>query len=158
MRVTDLIAQDHNTVHRLFLELESAGPGGTRQELLDRIVEELEVHAQAEEDVFYTAVRQVSRRVDDAEAGHAHLRALVAQAGGLDPASMDFLLGVRQLKQAVLNHAAEEEAGMFLDAARLGLEELERLGAAMQERKDAVKTSVAQRGISAVKQAAQKVA
>ena len=158
MRVTDLIAQDHNTVHRLFLELETAGPGGTRRQLLDRIVDELEVHAQAEEDVFYTAVRQVSRRVDDAEAGHAHLRALVAQAEALDPASMDFLLGVRQLKQAVLNHAAEEEAGMFLDAARLGLEELEQLGAAMQERKNVLKTSVAQRGVRAAKQGAQRVA
>jgi hemerythrin superfamily protein len=158
MRVTGLIAQDHNAVHRLFLELETAGPGRTRQELLDRIVEELEVHAQAEEDVFYTAVRQVSRRVDDAAAGHAHLRALVAQAEGLDPASTDFPLTVRQLKQAVLNHAAEEEAGMFLDAARLGLDELERLGAAMEERKNALKAAVVQRGIRAVKQAAQKVA
>ena len=158
MRVTDLIAQDHDTVHQLFLDLETAGTGERRRELLDRIVGELEVHAQAEEDVFYTAVREVSRRVEDAKAGHAHLRALAAHAEGLDPASNDFLLGVRQLKQAVLNHAAEEEAGMFLDAARLGLDELERLGAAMGERKDALKTSVAQRGIRGVKQADQKVA
>ena len=158
MRVTDLIAEDHKAVHRLFLELEVAPADEARHQLLDRLVEELEVHAQAEEEVFYAAVRPVSRRVDDAEAAHAHLRTLVAQAEGLDPESMDFLPGVHQLKQAVLNHAAEEEGGILLDAARLGLDELERLGAAMLERKTALKRSVGERGIRAVRRDARKVA
>lgn len=144
MRITDLITQDHHTVHQLFLELERTR-GGARRGLLERLVNELEVHAQAEEDVFYPAVRAVSRRVDDAEAAHAHLRALVDAAASLDASSPDFAAGVRQLKQAVLNHAAEEEAGMFLEAFRLGHAELERLGGMMMERKDALKRSPVQR-------------
>lgn len=140
MRVTDLIAKDHRTVHDLFLELDAAREPSARRTLLRRIVEELDVHAQAEEEVFYAAVRGVSRRVDDAEAGHEHLRAIVEEIEGLDASSADFILRAMQLKQSVLNHAAEEEGGMFMDAARLGLEELERLGARMQERKAALQT------------------
>ena len=144
MRITDLITQDHRTVHTLFLELEQA-PEGARAGLLGRIVNELEIHAQAEEDVFYPAVRAVSRRVDDAEAAHRHLRVLVDAAERLDASSVDFVRGVRGLKQAVLNHAAEEEAGMFLEAYRLGQAELERLGARMMERKEMLKGSAVQR-------------
>ena len=144
MRITDLITQDHHTVHQLFLELERT-EGRGRQRLLERIVNELEVHAQAEEDVFYPAVRAVSRRVDDAEAAHLHLRALVDAAQALDPSAPDFLAGVTQLKQAVLSHGAEEEGGMFLEAYRLGHAELERLGAQMMERKEALKGAPARR-------------
>jgi hypothetical protein len=138
MRITDLITQDHHAVHRLFLELERTESRG-RARLLEQIVTELEVHAQAEEDVFYPAVRAVSRRVDDAEAAHMHLRALVDAAQALDPSAEDFPAAVRQLKQAVLSHGAEEEGGMFLEAFRLGHAELERLGAQMLERKEALK-------------------
>ena len=145
MRITDLITQDHRAVHALFLELERA-ESAARRGLLDRIVSELEAHARAEEDVFYPAVRAVSRRVDDAEAAHMHVRALVEAAERLDASSADFVPGVRQLRQAVLNHAAEEEGGMFLEAYRLGHAELERLGAQMMERKQALRRSPVQRG------------
>jgi hypothetical protein len=144
MRITDLITRDHHTVHQLFLELERA-EGHAREDLLGRIVAELDVHAQVEEEVFYPAVRAVSRRVDDAEAAHRHLRDLVDAVTRLDASSPEFLGGVRQLRQAVLNHGAEEEGGMFLEAYRLGHAELERLGAQMMERKEALKRSAGSR-------------
>jgi hemerythrin superfamily protein len=142
MRVTDLITQDHRTVRQLFLELEArAGQDSTAaRALLGQLVDELDVHAQAEEEVFYPAVRAVSRRIADAEDAHEHLRELIAEVQGLDPQAGDFAARLRQLKQAVLNHAAEEEGGMFMDAARLGLEVLERLGAEFDDAKRAYAT------------------
>jgi hemerythrin superfamily protein len=140
MRVTDLITQDHRTVHQLFLELEASADQDTsaRRGLLGRLVDELDLHAQAEEEVFYPAVRAVSRRIDDAEDAHEHLRALIAEVQGLDPQAGDFPVRLRQLKQAVLNHAAEEEGGIFIDAARLGLETLERLATGFEDAKKAL--------------------
>jgi hemerythrin superfamily protein len=139
MRVTDLIAQDHRRVGEMFLELERMDAGdGERRALLDRIVDELDVHARAEEDVFYPAVRAASRRIDDAEAGHEHLRHVIAAFQSLHVEAADFMLGVRQIKSIVLSHVLEEESGVFMDAQRLGGEELERLGVAMQERKNAL--------------------
>ena len=139
MRVTDLIAQDHRRVRERFLELERMDAGdGERRALLDRIVDELDVHARAEEAVFYPAVRAVSRRIDDAEAGHAYLRNAIAAFRALDVECADFTLGVRLIKGIVLSHVLEEESGILMDAQRMGGDELERLGVAMQERKEAL--------------------
>jgi len=139
MRVTDLIAQDHRRVRALFLELERMAAGdGERRALLDRIVDELDVHARAEEDVFYPAVRAASRRIDDAEAGHEYLRSAIAAFRALDVECADFTLGVRLIRGIVLSHVLEEESGILMDAQRLGGDELERLGVAMQERKEAL--------------------
>ena len=139
MRVTDLIAQDHRRVREMFLELERMDAGdGERRALLDRIVDELDVHARAEEDVFYPAARAVSRRIDDAEAGLAYLRNAIAAFRALDVECADFTLGVRLIKGIVLSHVLEEESGILMDAQRMGGDELERLGAAMQERTEAL--------------------
>lgn len=137
MLITDLIAQDHRTIQRLFFELEDARPPA--REPLQRLLAELDVHARAEEDVFYTAVRTVSRRIDDSEAGHEHMRTLMATVASMDPGSPGFAEAVLHLKQAVLDHAMEEEGGVFLDAQRLGIAELERLAGAMEEQKAALR-------------------
>ena len=139
MRVTDLIAQDHRRVREMFLELERMDAGeDERRARLDRIIDELDVHARAEEDVFYPAVRAASRRIDDAEAGHEYLRSAIAAFRALDVECADFTLGVRLIKEIVLSHVLEEESGILMDAQRLGGDELERLGVAMQERKEAL--------------------
>ena len=135
MRVTDLITQDHNTVHRLFLTLEQTADASAQRELVAQIVQELDAHASAEEEVVYPALRAVSRRIDDAEAAHEHVRMLVAALEAEEPGSPDFVGRALQLKQAVLSHAAEEEGGILLEAGRLAPEELEHLAAAMEEAK-----------------------
>ena len=133
MLVTDLIAEDHRHFQRLFEEVETAKPPA--RDVLERLVEELNVHAQAEEAVFYPAVREVSRRIDDAEAGHEHMRGLIETSVTAPGGSREFAEAVLQLKQIVLNHAMEEEGGVFMDAARLGSEKLETLGTQFEEHK-----------------------
>jgi hemerythrin superfamily protein len=139
MLVTDLIAQDHRLFQQLFAELEEAPPPARDQ--LDRLVEELDVHARAEESVFYPAVRPASRRIDDAEAGHEHMRMLVEATLAASPGTAEFARALGELRRTVLNHAVEEEGGVFLDAARLGLDRLEALGAQLADAKDALRRS-----------------
>ena len=143
MRATELLARDHRAVRDLFLRFERTplDDGSSRQDLFETIVEELDVHAKAEEEVFYPAVREASRRIDDAEAGHAHLRAVIAQIKNCEPASSEFTAGVRLIKRIVLAHVTEEEGGIFLDAERMGTPALERLGAVLAERKEALARS-----------------
>ena len=135
MRVTDLITRDHDTVHRLFLRLQRAKSSPEQRDLVEQIVQELDAHARAEEQVFYPAMRGVSRRIDDAQAAHEHVRTLIAKIQGAAPGSVEFAARILQLKEAVLSHVAEEEGGILLEAGRLAPEELERLGAAMEEAK-----------------------
>jgi hemerythrin superfamily protein len=139
MLVTDLIAEDHRSFQRMFVELGEARPPA--RELLERLVEALDVHARAEEAVFYPAVREVSRRIDDAEAGHEHMRQLMETILATSPGSRDFADALRHLEQTVLNHAMEEEGGVFMDAARLGIEKLEALGARLNEEKQAIRAA-----------------
>lgn len=70
---------DHQRVHDLFLEAETTTERDRRRELLDMIGEELEVHAQAEEEIVYPAFRGVSRRIDDALHGHQHMRRVIGE-------------------------------------------------------------------------------
>ncbi|HEY7518764.1 MAG TPA: hemerythrin domain-containing protein [Methylomirabilota bacterium] len=144
MRATELLSRDHRAVRDLFLQFERTplDDGPSRQDLFDRIVEELDVHAQAEEEVFYPAVRQASRRVDDAQAGHAHLRAVIREVKTYEPGSSEFTAGVRLVKRIVLAHVMEEEGGVFVDAERMGTPALERLGAQLAERKEALARTV----------------
>jgi len=144
MRATELLARDHRAVRELFLQFERTplDDGSSRQDLFDRIVEELDAHAKAEEELFYPAVRSASRRIDDAEAGHAHLRSFIATARTYEPASSEFTAGVRLVKRIVFAHVMEEESGVFLDAERMGTQALERLGAQLAERKEALARAV----------------
>lgn len=144
MRATELLARDHRAVRDLFLRFERtpADDGSSRQDLFDRIVDELDVHAKAEEEVFYPAVRAAIRRIDDVESGQAHLRGVIAEVREYEPASADFTVGVRLVKRIVFAHVMEEEAGVFLDAERMGTQALERLGAALAERKEALARSL----------------
>lgn len=139
MRVTELITRDHATVHQLFISLERAGEPPEQRRLLEQIMDELHAHASAEEEVVYPALRGVSRRIDDAEAAHEHVRMLIADLQGGEAGSPDFMVRALRLKQAVLSHVAEEEGGILLEAGLLPSEELERLGTAMQEAKAAAK-------------------
>ena len=82
MLVPDVIARDHRNVQQLFFALEEALPQA--HEELEALIEELDVHAHAEEAVFYPAVREVSRRIDDAEHAHEHMRVMI-DAGGAEP-------------------------------------------------------------------------
>jgi hemerythrin superfamily protein len=143
MMATELLTRDHRIVHDLFMQLEwtSVDDVPTRQQLFERIVEELDVHARVEEELFYPAVRAASRRIDDAEAGHQHLRRVISDVMGHQPGSSEFTAGVRLVKQIVFAHVMEEESGVFMDAARLGPQELERLGAALTERKETLARS-----------------
>lgn len=144
MRATELLARDHRAVRDLFLRFERTplDDGSSQQDLFDRIVDELDVHAKAEEEVFYPAVRGASRRIDDAEAGHAHLRAIITAVKEYEPTSSEFIAGVRLVKRIVFAHVMEEESGIFLDAERMGTQALERLGAQLAERKEALARSM----------------
>ena len=157
MRITEMLHTDHEQVSQLFQQLEAAR-ADTRQQLLARIVEELEVHAMAEEQVFYNAMRRVSDRIGHALEEHQQMKSLVGEVEGLDPGSDAFMEKARQLTRTVEHHVREEEGPIFADAERLGADELASLGMQFQSQKEHLRTSVVQRGMRAAKQAVRKIA
>jgi len=157
MKATDLLRQDHERVSDLFRQCEQSA-ADERRSTLEQIADELQIHTQVEEELFYPAVQQVSGRVEDARASHEHVRRLVGEVEGLDPGSADLAGRLATLKGAVMAHVTEEEGGMFLDAARLGPDALEHLGAQIAERKQTLKSALLQGDRRAATRAAPKAA
>ena len=58
-----LLKQDHNAVKKILQDLESTTERGvkTREELFGKVRTEMEVHEAIEEEIFYPALRDISK-------------------------------------------------------------------------------------------------
>lgn len=139
-----LLDADHIAVKHLFVEyarMAAAGDAG-RAPIAQKICQELTVHAQIEEEVFYPAVRQAvpdaAELLDEAEQEHQQVKDLVAQIQGLAnaDAAMDDL--VAQLNRCVEHHVKEERDELFPKAKAAPGLDLAALGEQLRERQQAL--------------------
>ena len=67
MDAITLLKKDHETVEKLFKRFEKTGDGALaeRRKIVDRIIEELSVHAVIEEQLFYPVTRATVDDVDE---------------------------------------------------------------------------------------------
>lgn len=149
MDAISLLKKDHQTVEALFRRFESLGPRAFKgkQDVVERIVAELAVHAAAEEMVFYPAIRSgiedrsVSDTVLESLEEHHVVKWTLAELDGMDPHAERFDAKVSVLMESVRHHVKEEEKELFpLVRKAFGKAELEELGAALAEAKDIAPT------------------
>ena len=132
---TALLDADHMHVEQLFAEYQTAGDNREhKRELAHRICQELTVHAQIEEEIFYPAVRRATgddRMIEDARKEHDNARELinVIEAGPYDDATMT------QLQRVIERHVNEEREEMFDRARRTPGLDLMELGRQLEQRK-----------------------
>ena len=121
MDATELLKKDHQEVTKLFQRFHSGPAGRARRSLIDRICQELTVHMQIEEEIFYPAVRntgdaELSPRVDESLREHQrikeHVQALRARSSGEEKDGRLESV-VATLQQDVEQHLTEEEGEMF---------------------------------------------
>ena len=109
-----LLDSDHTKVEQLFANYRKAGD--KQQQIARTICQELTVHAQIEEEIFYPAFRQATgdgEMVDHARDEHNEVRELVHRVETTGP--NDELMA--KLQQSVQEHVEEERREMF-DKAR----------------------------------------
>ena len=140
----ELLDADHLAVKHLFVEYArlayapDTGADGDRAAIAARICDELTVHAQIEEEIFYPALRQaVSGAADvvaEAVEEHQQVKLLVARIRELGAAdtTMDEL--VADLARAVEDHVKEERDELFPKARSAPGLELAALGLQLKER------------------------
>jgi hemerythrin-like domain-containing protein len=146
MKATTLLKKDHTTVKGIFREYEQTGERAfkTRRALFEKMKKELDVHSKIEEEIFYPAVREARTKkaeeiVDEALTEHQKAKELLEEISALSPEEEEFDEKVSELIQDVKHHAAEEEDEMFAEAEKnFSAEELEDLGARLEERKRAL--------------------
>jgi hemerythrin superfamily protein len=147
MDAVTLLRNDHKTVERLFKQFEKAGPNAhkTKQDLVEKIVEELSIHAAIEEQVLYPAAREAVPDENDlvleSLEEHHIVKWVLSEIDGMDPTDERFTAKVTVLIENVRHHVEEEEGELF-PALRKGMKrkELEELAQAMEKAKKAAPT------------------
>jgi hemerythrin superfamily protein len=114
-----LLKEDHKTVAGLFRQFEKArgASPAAKKRIVDKIIEELTIHAYIEETYFYPAARQAapdtSDQVLDSVEEHHVVVWMLAELASLDPADEHYDPKVRVLIENVRHHVEEEEKDWF---------------------------------------------
>jgi hemerythrin superfamily protein len=146
MDILELIRRDHRQVETLFLQLGSTNEDTELYQCFNQIYQELNLHTEAEEQVFYPALRECEGTEDllkEAAQEHAQAKALLEEMKSISPASEEFKAKIRQLNDAVQHHVEEEESEVF-DTARecMNGEQLQELGDEFEQAKNKIKHEI----------------
>jgi hemerythrin superfamily protein len=107
----ELIKDDHREVENLFQQFDNT-TGQDRSEVLNAIIRELTVHAEAEEKAVYPVMRDLpegDEKVQEAQQEHAEVKAMLAELEGADPDDEETVEKVHALIANVRHHVDEEE-------------------------------------------------
>jgi hemerythrin-like domain-containing protein len=142
MDAITLLRNDHRTVEQLFKRFEKAGDEAyvAKREIVDRIIEELSVHAVIEEQLFYPAARATVPGVEDIALEsieeHHIVKWVLSELDGMAPQDERFDAKVTVLIENVRHHVEEEQDEFFPKVRdELGRKALNELGDAMAEAK-----------------------
>jgi len=132
-----LLRADHQRVQQLFDQFEKTRSEDRKAALAEQICNELTIHAQIEEEIFYPAAREVIREedlLDEAKVEHDSAKQLIAQIESGGPGGELFEAKVKVLGEYVKHHVKEEQNELFPQVRKTKLD-LKELGQRLQERK-----------------------
>ncbi|HJR26939.1 MAG TPA: hemerythrin domain-containing protein, partial [Acidimicrobiales bacterium] len=142
MDAITMLKDDHRTVEKLFKRFEKAGDRAhaEKREVVDRIIEELSVHAAVEEQLFYPVTRATVPAVEDVALEsleeHHIVKWVLSELDRMDPKDERFDAKVTVLIENVRHHVEEEEDDYFPKVRdELGRAALSDLGEAMEAAK-----------------------
>jgi hemerythrin-like domain-containing protein len=151
-----LLKNDHKNVKQLLKRLESTTDRNSaqREQLLEKIENEVKVHTTIEEEIFYPAFKQSIRTKSDA---HLYYEALeehhvvdlvMPKIKDADADSEEFAAKAKVLKDLIEHHAEEEETQMFPKARKaMGTAMLRELGEELRQRKQELSTGMSGRNM-----------
>lgn len=146
MNALTLLEQDHQKVKKLMGEIEKTTERGvkTREELFTKLVEELTIHEQIEEQVFYPAVKErattkkLEELVAESYEEHHFVDMVKSELEGTPFDAEEWGAKFKVMMENIEHHAFEEEEGKMFPKVRKAFttEELEDLGTQMAELKE----------------------
>src|SRR6478736_6754127 len=147
MDAITLLRDDHKKVEQLFKRFEKAGDGAlvAKREIVDRIVEELSIHATIEEQFFYPVARATVPGTEDIALEsleeHHIVKWVLSELDGMDPHDERFEAKVTVLIENVRHHVEEEEGDFFPKVReKLGRNDLNEVGDALAQAKEGAPT------------------
>jgi hemerythrin-like domain-containing protein len=139
----DLLTEDHKKVQQLFKAFEKLREDDDvddeKAELVKQACQELTVHTEIEEDIFYPAARDAlgsegEDLLDEAEVEHATAKDLIEQLEEMEPGDELYDAKFTVLGEYVNHHIKEEQDELFPKLRKASLD-LGELGSELAERK-----------------------
>lgn len=137
-----LLIEDHARIAALFSRFRGLTANGRQKaSVVERICDEIELHARVEEEIFYPTVRALiaaDELMDEASVEHEVAHALVLQLRSLRPGDFRYDAKVHVLSAYTQHHFECEERHVFPRARATGTD-LTALGRALKARKRQLK-------------------
>jgi hemerythrin superfamily protein len=119
----DLLDADHKLAQKMFLDYhalcDDGAPSEARQQLAMKICQDLGVHTQIEEEIFYPRVRtaiQDDALMQEALREHAEAKKAIARIQAMAPSDAGYDDTVKKLGETIMDHVMDEREQMFLKA------------------------------------------
>ncbi len=145
MDALTLLREDHQKVKKLMGEIEKTTERGvkTREDLFARLVRELTVHEQIEEQIFYPEVKEQAKSkkleemVTESFEEHHFVDTVKAEIEGTPFDAEEWAAKFKVMMENIEHHAFEEEEGKMFPQVRkiFSTGELEDMGTRMAELK-----------------------
>lgn len=135
---TQLIRRDHKKVDGLFTKFEQAKKPDAKQRICQQAIQELEVHAKLEEEIFYPAVKKhlgEEEMLQEAKEEHQEAKSIMAELKKMNADDEQFEEKFSELVEGVKHHVEEEEGEMLPKVEGSDMD-LADIGEQMAERKE----------------------
>ena len=139
-----ILKKDHGKVQKIFQDFDQTQDRATKQKLVATACNELTIHTQVEEELFYPAARQAlgdGKLLDEASVEHESVSQLINKLQEMQPGSSKYEAVFTVLGEYVNHHIKEEEDELFPQVKKSDLD-LETLGQQIMERKEQLKAGV----------------
>jgi hemerythrin superfamily protein len=133
---TQILRQDHSKVEGLFNKFKQA-KGESKRRIAEQAMNELEIHAKVEEEIFYPAVKSEvddEGMVEEAKQEHQTVKNLIRELKTMDAEDEEFESKFSELVDNVKHHVQEEQGEMFPKVEESGMD-LAEVGEQIAERK-----------------------
>jgi len=142
MRADQVLVEHHNVLRALCKEITGTPAGSAeREERVDELMVELDIHMRIEDDLFYPAVAAASTLVAVAHAEHRQVSDRLAGFLRTNPTDAAYEGEWQAFVTTLDAHAEEEERDLFPPPVEITADELDELGNRMLEQMDEVRTS-----------------
>jgi len=141
MDAVKLLKDDHKKVKDLFRQFEKARSSDRKKKIAEEAMQELTVHAEIEEEIFYPAAKEKADKegkslVAEAVEEHHVVKMLIGELQAMSEVNEQYEAKFTVLIENVEHHIEEEEKEMLPDAKKTLGKEIDALGDQMQERKE----------------------
>ena len=140
MDAVKLLKDDHKKVKDLFRQFESARTADRKKKIAEEAMNELDVHAEIEEEIFYPAAKAKADKegkelVAEAVEEHHVVKMLIAELKAMPEVNEQYEAKFTVLIENVEHHIEEEEKEMLPDAKKTLGKDIDMLGDQMAARK-----------------------